>query len=118
MDLPRRSPSGGAKGSRHPAIHRPRARPDDPPHVGAQAGTGDSQYLQRLLVLGASVVLRLMARLVRCVERGPTRLGPEQAGAARGLGCGRLLELSRMEQAGSGIDADVVYVIASRMSHS
>ena len=100
--------SDDPEGPRHPGIHRPRARPDDPPHAGAQAGTGDSQYLQRVLVLGTPVVLRPMARPVRCVERDPPRLGPEQTGATRGLGCTRLLELSRMEQAGSSVDADVV----------
>ena len=65
-------------------------------------------HLQRVLVLGTPVVLRPLARPARCVERDPPRLGPEQAGAARGLGCRRLLELSRMEQAGSSVDADVV----------
>ena len=50
----------------------------------------------------------LWSRPVRCVERDPTRLGPEQAGAARGLGCRRLLELSRVEQACKAVDADVV----------
>ena len=44
--------SDGSEGPRHPGVHRPRARPDDPPHAGAQAGTGDSQHLQRVLVLG------------------------------------------------------------------
>ena len=47
-------------------------------------------------------------RDLRALERDPPRLGPEQAGAARGLGRRRLLELSRMEQAGSGVDAVVV----------
>ena len=59
--------SDDSEGPRHPGIHRPRARPDDPPHAGAQAGTGDSQYLQRLLVLGTPVVLRPYGRT--CVLR-------------------------------------------------
>ena len=42
------------------------------------------------------------------IERDPPRLGPEQAGAARGLGCRRLLELPRLGQAGHEVDADVV----------
>ena len=62
---------------------------------------------------GRPVLLRPMARPVRCVERDPTRLGPQQAGAARGLGCRRLLELSRVEQACEAVDADVVRVIAA-----
>ena len=41
----------------------------------------------------------LWSRPLRRVERDPTRLGPQQAGAARGLGRRRLLELPRVEQA-------------------
>ena len=63
VDVPLRSRSDDAKGSRHPGVHRPRARSDDPPHAGAQAGTGHSPRLQRLLVLGTAVVLRLVADL-------------------------------------------------------
>ena len=97
-----------SEGSGHPGVHRSRARSDDPSHAGAQTGTGDPQCLQRLLVLGPPVVLRPVARPLRCDERDPPRLGPEQAGAARGLGCRRLLELSRVEQACEAVDADVV----------
>ena len=42
-------------GPGHPGVHRPRARPDDPAHARAQAGTGRAQHLQRLLVLGSAV---------------------------------------------------------------
>src|SRR5579864_4046919 len=55
---------------------------------------------------GTPVVLRPVVRPVRCIERD--RLGPEQSGIARGLGCGRLLELSRLEQAGRQVDAHIV----------
>ena len=63
VDIPLRSRPDGSKGPRHPGVHRPRARPDDSPHAGAQAGTGDPQDLQRLLVLGSPLVLRPVARL-------------------------------------------------------
>jgi peroxiredoxin len=33
------------KGSRHPGVHRPRARPDDPAHAGAQARADHPQCL-------------------------------------------------------------------------
>ena len=49
--------------------------------------------------------------LVRRIERDPPRLGPEQAGTARGLGCRRLLELSRVGQAADSR-------CRRRMSHS
>jgi peroxiredoxin len=52
--------------------------------------------------------LVLKPGLVRCVERDPPRLGPEQTGIARGLGCRRLLELSRLEQTGRRVDAHIV----------
>ena len=58
VDLSFRSRSDRTEGSRHPGIHRPRARPDDPPYARAQAGAGDSQHLQRVLVLGSPVLLR------------------------------------------------------------
>ena len=45
---------------------------------------------------------------LRAVPRDPPRLGSEQARAARSVGCGRLLAISRMEQALPGGDADVV----------
>ena len=44
---------------RHRGVHRPRAQPNDPPHAGAQAGADHPQRLQRVLVLGAPVVLRV-----------------------------------------------------------
>src|ERR1700733_602899 len=108
MDLSLGPSSDDPKGPRHPGIHRPRARSDDPPHAGAQAWTPYSQHLQRLLVLGTPVVLRPVVRLVRRVERDPPRLGPEQTGIARGLGCRGLLELSRLEQTGRQVDAHIV----------
>ena len=45
----------GPAGPRHPGVHRPRARPDDPAHARAQAGARHPQRLQRLLVLGPAV---------------------------------------------------------------
>ena len=47
---------------RHSGVHRPRARPDDPAHAGAQAGPRDPPHLQRLLVLGPPVGRRPLAR--------------------------------------------------------
>ena len=55
--------------------------------------------LQRLLVLGTSLVRRSVARPTDRDQRDPPRLGSEQARAARSVGCGRLLAVSRMEQA-------------------
>jgi peroxiredoxin len=49
------------EGPRHPGVHRPRPRSDDPAHARAQAGSGHSQHLQRLLVLGPPVGLRPLA---------------------------------------------------------
>ena len=98
MDVPLRPRPDGPARPRHPGVHRPRARPDDPPHARAQAGSGHPQRLQRLLVLGTPVVLRAVARPARRVERDPPRLGPEQAGPARGVGRRRLLVVPRMGQ--------------------
>ena len=66
--------SDDPKGPRHPGIHRPRPRSDDPPHAGAQAWTPHSQHLQRLLVLGTPVVLRPVVRLcaLRRARSAPT----------------------------------------------
>ena len=50
----------------------------------------------------------LWSRPLRRVQRGTTRLGPQQAGAARSLGFRRLFELPRVEQARRAVDADVV----------
>ena len=69
MDLSLRSRSDDSKGPGHPGVHRPRAQPDDPPHACPQAGTSGPQRLQRVLVLGPSVVRRPLARLARGVER-------------------------------------------------
>jgi peroxiredoxin len=44
-----------ATGPRHPGVHGPGSRPDDPPHVRARARLGNLQDLQRLLVLGTAV---------------------------------------------------------------
>ena len=83
--LPLRSRSDRAAGPRHPGVHRPRERPDDPPHAGAQARSGDPPDLQRLLVLGAAVGGGSLARPARSVEPDPPRLGPR---ARRGFGSG------------------------------
>ena len=55
VDLPLRPRTNGSKGSRYPGVHRPRAQPDDSAHAGAQTGSGHTQHLQRLLVLGTTV---------------------------------------------------------------
>ena len=62
MAVPLRPRADGPAGPRHPGVHRPRERPDDPVHAGAQAGTGRPQRLQRLLVLGSPVRGRPLAR--------------------------------------------------------
>ena len=46
--------------------------------------------------------------------RDPPRLGSEQARAARSVGCGRLLAISRMEQALPSVDAVVLQFLTSR----
>ena len=53
--VPLRPGAHGPAGPRHPGVHRPRARPDDPAHARAQAGARRPQRLQRLLVLGPAV---------------------------------------------------------------
>ena len=65
MDLPVRPRADDPEGPRHPGVHRPRPRPDDPAHARAQAGTGRPQHLQRLLVLGPPVGRRPVARPAR-----------------------------------------------------
>ena len=60
---------------RHPGVHRPRERPDDPAHPRAQAGTGHPQRLQRLLVLGPPLRGRPLARPARGHGRDPSRTG-------------------------------------------
>ena len=60
--LPLRPRAHGAEGPRHPGVHRPRARPDDPAHARAQARARRPQHLQRLLVLGAPLGRRPLAR--------------------------------------------------------
>ena len=57
--LPIRPRAHGPEGPRHPGVHRPRARPDDPAHPRAQARARRPQHLQRLLVLGAPLVVDL-----------------------------------------------------------
>jgi peroxiredoxin len=46
--------------------------------------------------------------VIHSVERAPPRLGPEHTGPAGAMGCGRLLQVSRMEQAGQSVHAVVV----------
>ncbi len=106
--LPLRPGADRPEGPRNPGVHRPRARPDDPPHARAQARAGRPQHLQRLLVLGTSVVRRSVARPARGDPRDPPRLGSQQARAARSVGCGRLLAFSRMGQALPSGAADVL----------
>ena len=96
VDLPLRPRADRPEGPRHPGVHRPRARPDDPAHARAQARAGRPQHLQRLLVLGPAVRLRPLARPARRHQRDPPGLGPEHAGAARGLGRGRPVALPRL----------------------
>ena len=100
VDLPLRPGPNGAAGPRHPGVHRPRARPDDPAHARAQAGPRDPPHLQRLLVLGPAVGRRPLARPAGGDEPDPTRLGPEHARTPRALGRGRLVAVPRVEQAG------------------
>ena len=57
------------------------------------------QHLQRLLVLGTSVVRRPLARPASRDERDPPRLGPEHPWTPPKMGRGRRLALPRMEQA-------------------
>ena len=87
--VPLRPGADRAEGPRHPGVHRPRARPDDPAHARAQARPGHPQRLQRLLVLGAPLGRRPLARPARRHPRDPPRLGPQHARAARGVGRGR-----------------------------
>ena len=54
-------PGRTSSGSRHPGVHRPGQRPDDPSHARAPARAGRTQHLQRLLVLGPSFARRPMA---------------------------------------------------------
>ena len=82
MDLPLRSRPQGAEGPRHPGVHRPHPRPDDPAHPRAQAGARDPQHLQRLLVLGQAVDRRALARPSRGVA---SRSGPTGTSSAPGL---------------------------------
>jgi peroxiredoxin len=60
--------------------------PEDPAHAGPQAGTGRAQRLQRVLVLGPTLGVRPLVRPARGHRGEPPRLGPERAGAARGVG--------------------------------
>ena len=60
--LPLRPRAHRPEGPRHPGVHRPRARPDDPAHARAQARARRPQHLQRLLVLGAPLGRRPLAR--------------------------------------------------------
>src|SRR5206468_5395645 len=94
---------------------RPRARPDDPPHPRAQARAGHPQHLQRLLVLGASLLRGSLLRPTDRNSRDPPRLGSRQARAARSVGCGRLLAISRVEPALPSIDADVLPLLTPRL---
>ena len=96
------------EGPRHPGVHRPRARPDDPPHARAQARAGRPHHLQRLLVLGTSLIRRSLARPTDRHPRDPPRLGSQQTRTARSLGSGRLHAISRMGQALPAGSADVV----------
>jgi peroxiredoxin len=55
--------------------------------------------IQRLLVLGAPLGRRPLARPARCHSRDPPRLGPQHPRAARGLGRARFLALPWLGQA-------------------
>ena len=99
----------GSEGPRHPGVHRPRARPDDPAHARAQAGTRDPQHLQRLLVLGPPVGRRPLARPAGRDERDPPRLGPEHPRTPRGLERGRLRRPSTGGTSGAGQKPAAVY---------
>ena len=59
--VPVRPRADRAAGPWHQGVHRPRQRPDDPAHAGAQARPGRAQHLQRLLVLGPAVGQRPVA---------------------------------------------------------
>ncbi len=70
--------------------------------------------LQRLLVLGTSLLRGSLARPTDRDPRDPPRLGSKQARAARSVGCGRLLAISRMGQALPSVDADVLQLLTPR----
>ena len=106
VDLPVRPRADRAAGPRHCRIHRPGQQPDDPAYPGAQARAGRPPYLQRLLVLGPSLVLRPVARPARRHGRDPPGLGPERPRAARGVGRRRLVTLPRMGQQDASSDPD------------
>src|SRR5271165_1641052 len=112
--LPLRPGAERPEGPRNPGVHRPGARPDDPPHPRAQARAGHPQHLQRLLVLGTSLLRGSLARPTDRDPRDPPRLGSKQARAARSVGCGRLLAISRMGQALPSVDAVVLQFLTQR----
>src|SRR5262249_27544943 len=86
----------------------------DPAYDRAQARARRAPHLQRLLVLGSTVLLRPLERSAGCHSGDPPGLGSEQAGAAGVVGGRRLLTLSRLEQTGPGIDAVVVRFMSRR----
>ena len=90
------------EGPRHPGVHRPRPRPDDPSHVRAQAGTGVHSIHNGYWFWGRPSTDDLWHDL-RGVRADPPRLGSEQAGAARGLESeGDYSNFHGSEQADSG----------------
>ena len=80
VDVPLRRRPQGAEGPRHPGVHRPAPRPDDPAHARARAGPGHPQHLQRLLVLGPALDRGPPPRPARGDPRDPPGLGPGRPG--------------------------------------
>ncbi len=80
------------------------------------ARPGHPQHLQRLLVLGTSFLRGSLARSTDRYQRDPPRLGSEQTRAARSVGCGRLLAVSRLEQALTRVAAIVLQLVTPRLS--
>jgi peroxiredoxin len=74
----------------------PEHNPMIPHTLVLKPGTGHPQRLQRLLVLGPSVVLRAVAGPACGDRRDPPGLGSQRPRAACGVGCWRLLALPRL----------------------
>jgi hypothetical protein len=80
--VPLRPGAHRAERPRHPGVHRPRQRPDDPAHARALARARHPQRLQRLLVLGAPLGRRPLAR-----PTGPSRARSGRTGTSALPGC-------------------------------
>src|SRR5215472_1979076 len=91
VDVPVRCRTARPAGSRHPGVHRPAPQPDGAAYVRAQAGAGDPQHLQRVLVLGPALIRGPASRPAGGHARDPAGLGPGRAGPAGSLGRGRAL---------------------------